>query len=153
MNCDGGDVKRVESATNAHLGDAPSLPRGASRHFPAPGTPISNGVRLTVNSSGKEYRDKNNRSVSLTLAQLIASSREEIARLVGILRESRRGAVIRGGDGSVLPGVAAELVNRAKLDEEVSVPIRDPQGTPLASLDVLSSETVDSTRPKYRFSR
>jgi hypothetical protein len=65
MNCDGGDVKRVESATNAHLGDAPSLPRRASRHFAVPGTPISSGVRLTVNYSGKEYSDKNNRSVSL----------------------------------------------------------------------------------------
>jgi hypothetical protein len=37
MNCDGGDVERVESATSAHLGDAPSLPRRASRHFAAPG--------------------------------------------------------------------------------------------------------------------
>jgi AraC-like DNA-binding protein len=144
MNCDGGDVKCVESATNGHLGDASSLRRRACRDFAAAGTPLSNGLRLTANSSGKGYRDKDIRSVSLTLAQLIASSREEIARLVGILRGSHCGAVIRGVDGSVLPVVEAEPVNGAKLEEQVSVPIRDPQGKPLAFLGILSREAVDS---------
>jgi len=86
--------------------------------------------------------------VSITFAQLIASSREEIARLVGILRKSRCQAVIRAVDGSVLPVVATELENTAKLDERLSVPIRDPQGEPLAFLDILSSEAVDSDQTK-----
>jgi hypothetical protein len=60
--------------------------------------------------------------------QLIISSRQEIARLTEILRKSCYGAVIRGVDGSVLPVAAAELVNGASRDEDVSVPIRDPQG-------------------------
>jgi AraC-like DNA-binding protein len=144
MNCDGGDVKCVESARNANLGEASTSTRGTSRLFAAAGAPLSNGARLTANSSGKGYRDKSNRSTSLTLAQLIASSRDEIARLVGILRESRCGAVIRAVDGSVLPVVAAERVNGEELDEKVSVPIRDPQGKLLAFLDVLSRDAVDS---------
>jgi AraC-like DNA-binding protein len=141
MNCYGGDVRGVESAANAQLGDASTSPRRASRGF-------ATYVPLTESSSGEDHRDKNNRSACLTLAQLIASSREEIARLVGILRDSRCGAVIRGVDGSVLPVVATELVNGAKLDEEVSVPIRDPQGKPLAFLNVLSREAVDSNQTK-----
>ena len=105
MNSHDGEVRRVESATNAQLGD---------------------------------------RSASLTLAQLIASSREEIAQLSGVLRKSGRGAVIRGADGSVLPVAAAELVNGARLVEDVSVPIRDPQGKPLAFLGVLSRQGINS---------
>jgi AraC-like DNA-binding protein len=129
MSGDGGGVKRIESATNGHLSDASASSRGGPRHF-------------------ANCRDKGHRSLTLTLAQLIASSREEIARLVGILRESRCGAVIRGVDGSVLPIVAAELVNGAKRDEELSVPIRAPQGERLAFLDVLSREAVDSNQTK-----
>jgi AraC-like DNA-binding protein len=148
MNRDGGDVKRVESATKGQLGNDSSSPREAPRDFAAAGTSISKCVRLTEDPGGKDYRDKNNRSASLTLAQLIASSREEIARLVGILRESRCCVVIRGIDGSVLPVAAVGLVNGARLDEEVSVPIRDPQGEPLAFIDILSREALDSNQTK-----
>ena len=143
MNDDSGDVKR-ESATNAIFGEASTSPRRTCKRFAAAGTPIANGVRLMAKPCGKDHGDKHNCSISLTLAQLIASSREEIARLVWILRDSRCGAVIRGADGSVLPVVAAELVNGDKLDEKVSVPIRDPQGILLAFLDLLSGEPVDS---------
>ena len=144
MNYDGGDVRRVEFATNTILGEGSTSPRRTSKRIAAAGTPIANGVRLMAKPCGKDHGDKHNRSKSLTLAQLIASSREEIARLVGILRHSRCGAVIRGVDGSVLPVVAAEPVNGEKLDEKVSVPIRDPQGKLLAFLDLLSGEAVDS---------
>jgi len=98
-------------------------------------------VRRGESSTNAQLGD---RSASLTLAQLIASSREEIAQLSGILRKSGRGAVIRGADGSVLPVAAAELVNGARLVEDVSVPIRDPQGKPLGFLDVLSREGINS---------
>jgi AraC-like DNA-binding protein len=148
MNFDGDEDKRVESARNANVGEASTSPRRTFRRFAAAGTPISNSVRLTVNPCGKDYGDKNKRSIGLTLAQLIASCREEIARLVGILRDSRCGAVIRGIDGSVLPVVAAESVNGENLDEKVSVPIRDPQGKLLAFLDLLSREAVDSNQSK-----
>jgi AraC-like DNA-binding protein len=149
MNCDGGDVRRVKSAANAQFGDASSSPRGACRGFPATGASISNCVRPAENSSGKDYKDnRNGRSVNLTLAQLLARSGEEIARLVGILRKSRCGAFIRGVDGSVLPMAAAELVNCAMLDEDVSVPIRDPRGKSLAFLHVLSREKIDSDQTK-----
>jgi AraC-like DNA-binding protein len=148
MNCVGGDVKRVKPAANAQLGDASSSPRGGSRDLAAVGTLISKCVRRTGDCGEKDYRDKSDRSGGPTLAQLIASSREEIARLIGILRESRCCVVIRGVDGLVLPVAAVELVNCAGLDEEVSVPIRDPQGEPLGFLEVLSREAVDSAQTK-----
>jgi AraC-like DNA-binding protein len=148
MNHDGAEVKRVESATNAHLSDAPSAPRKASRHLPVVGISSSNCVRLTAKSSGTDCNGRRAHSLSPTLVQLITSSREEIARLVGILRESHCGAVIRGVDGSVLPVVAADVVNDAKLDEQVSVPIRDPQGKPLAFLDVIPKEAVRSNQTR-----
>jgi len=144
MNYDGGDVKHVEFATNTILGEGSTSPRRTSKRIAAAGTPIANGVRLMAKPCGKDHGDKHSRSISLTFAQLTASSREEIAQLVGILRDSRCGAVIRGVDGSVLPVVAAEPVNGEKLDEKVSVPIRDPQGKLLAFLDLLSGEAVDS---------
>jgi AraC-like DNA-binding protein len=148
MNCDGGNVRHVESAANAQFDDASSLARRAPRGFHAAGTSISNGVRPAENAGGKDNKDKNNHPVGLTPAQLMASSGEEIARLVGILRKSRCGAVIRGVDGSVLPLAAAETVNSARLDEDVSVPIRDPQGKPLAFLNVLSREEINSDQTK-----
>jgi AraC-like DNA-binding protein len=147
MNYDGGEVKRVVSATNANLSDAPSAPRKASRHLPVAGTSISTCVR-TARSSGTDCNDGKGHSLSPTLVQLIASSREEIARLVGILRESHCGAVIRGVDGSVLPVVAADVVNGAKLDEQVSIPIRDPEGRPLAFLDVIPKEALRSNQTR-----
>jgi AraC-like DNA-binding protein len=148
MNCDGGDVTRVESEANAQLGKPSCPPRSSPRDFPAAGTAISNCTRPAGKSSGKDHKDKNNRSAILTPVQLMTSSRQEIARLTGILRKSRYGAVIRGVDGSVLPVAAPELVNGASRDEDVSVPIRDPDGKPLAFLDILSREEMDSNQTK-----
>src|SRR4029077_14861591 len=103
MNCVSGVVKRVDPPTNMRLGDTSSSRRRASGDLAAAGTSISKCVRRTEDYGGKDCGDKSDRSGGPTLAQLIASCREEIARLVGILRESRCCVVIRGVDGSVLP--------------------------------------------------
>ena len=148
MSCEGGDVKRVESSTNAYLNGASVPPRGGPRQAAVAGALTSNCVRLTASSGAMDRRDKANRSICITLAQLIASSREEIARLAGILRESRCGAVIRGADGAVLPVTATELENGANLGEKLSVPIRDPQGEPLAFLEILPREAIEADQTK-----
>jgi AraC-like DNA-binding protein len=100
-----------------------------------------------LNAYGSDH-SKANRSESPTLTQILASSREEIARLVEILRESRCSAALRGIDGSASPVTGAELVDGVKLDKKVSSPIRDTQGAPLAFVDLLPKETVESQQTK-----
>ncbi len=136
----------MESATSAHLKDASVALRRVSGNRPTAAASKPNGVRPTGKSVARDWSDQKGDLVIPTLAQLVSSSREEIARLVGILRESRCGAVIRGVDGTVLPVVSADAASDAKLDEQVSVPIHDPQGKPLAFLDVRSREANRSNQ-------
>ncbi len=143
MHCQGQDAKRVQCATNSRFRHVSFSPRGACIDVADVTTSISQ-CALSARKPRVEHGDGSNAPVNLTLAQLFASSREEIARLGGILRESRCVVVIRGVDGSILPVTAAQLMNGPRRDVAVSVPIRDPQGNPLAFLDVLSPEAVDS---------
>jgi AraC-like DNA-binding protein len=137
MNCDDLDAKRVESAGNARLGGPPFVSRRDSRR-------LVRSRGLTLNADGKD-RSEANHSDSPTLThQILNRSREELARLVEILRDSRCIAVVRGIDGSASSVTAAELTDGVKLDEKVSASIRDPQGTPLASVDLLPKEGIDS---------
>ena len=141
INCEDRDAKRVESARNARLCGPPFMSRRDSRRLVRAGG-------LMPNAGGKD-RSKANHSVSPTLThQILASSWEEIARLVEILRDSRCSAVVRGLDGSTSPLTAAEFTDSEKLDERVSASIRDPQGTPLAFVDLLPKEGLDSRQTK-----
>jgi AraC-like DNA-binding protein len=73
------------------------------------------------------------------LEHLLEISREELTWLASILRESRCGVVLRGGDGSVLSVIAAGETNDSNVDEQctVSAPIFDPKGRPLVFLDII----------------
>jgi hypothetical protein len=68
--------------------------------------------------------------------------------LVEILRDSRCIAVVRGIDGSASPVTGAELIDGVKVDEKVSASIRGPQGAPLAFVDLLPKEGIDSQQTK-----
>ena len=141
MNCDDRDAKRVESARSARLGGPPFMSRRDSRSLVHTG-----GLR--VNADEKD-RSKANHSDNPTLThQILTSSREEIARLVEILRDSRCIAVVRGIDGSASPVTGAELIDGVKVDEKVSASIRGPQGTPLAFVDLLPKEGIDSQQTR-----
>ena len=140
MRCDGGGAKSHESTRKARLSDLPCISRIDSRG------PVRSGG-LILNAHGRDD-SKASRSESPTLTQILTSSREEIARLVEILRESRCSAALRGIDGSASPVTGAELVDGVKLDREVSSPIRDTQGSPLAFVDLLPKETVESPQTK-----
>jgi AraC-like DNA-binding protein len=141
MKCDDRDAKRVESARNARLGDPRFMSRSDSRRLVQAGGPTL--------IAGEKNRSKANHSDSPTLThKILTSSREEIARLVEILRDSRCIAIVRGIDGSASPVTAAELIDAVKLDEKVSASIRDPHGTPLAFVDLLPKEGIDSQQTR-----
>ena len=144
-----GTVSRLRAARGVSIFDRSRMSRSRGN------ASLENiGDPETTNDSHSSNRGA--RSGTSPDAQLLsASCRGELARLASILRDAPCTACIRRIDGTVFPAIASDCSGSGRSPEEqhtLSAPIYDPEGSPLAFLE-LAPDGGDDSLPMQRLLR